>query len=53
MTAQTYGRANITALIESTDGPAAAAVDVDQLVAEWCQVLGIPFADLSAKENPE
>jgi hypothetical protein len=26
---------------------------VDQLVVEWCQVLGIPFADLNAEENPE
>jgi hypothetical protein len=39
-------------VIRSTGGPVAAD-DTDQRVREWCRLLGIPFADLSAKEDPE
>lgn len=41
-----------TPVIRSAGAPVAAD-DIDQRVAEWCQVLGIPFADLSAEEDPE
>lgn len=38
--------------IRSTSAPDAVD-DIDQRVREWCEALGIPFADLSTEEAPE
>jgi hypothetical protein len=40
-------------LIRSTGGPITAEDELSERVREWCEALGIPYADISAKENPE